>query len=100
MGSWSGRLGPVRTLLQGNVNVGTARGGTSVQNIPPGVKAGRSYDIFSGSAIAYAEVDLGVVRPFVGFIYGSGDGDPTDGQLKGFAPAAWLDSTQITGTPW
>jgi hypothetical protein len=100
MGSWSGALGPVRALLQGNVNVGKARGGTNVTNIPPGVKAGRDYDIFSGSAIAYAEVDLGIVKPFAGFIYGSGDGDPTDKQLKGFSPASWQDVTQITGTTW
>ena len=27
IGSWSGRLGPVRGLLQGNIVTGTARGG-------------------------------------------------------------------------
>jgi hypothetical protein len=85
MGSWSGRVGPIRALVQGNINVGTARGGTNVTGIPAGVKAGRHYDIFS-SAVAYAEADLGTVRPFVGD-YGS-DGDPTDSQLKGFSPAA------------
>jgi len=100
MGSWSGRVGPVRALVQGHVNVGTARGGTNASGLPPGVPAGRSYDIFSGAAIAYAEADLGIVRPFVGFIYGSGDGDPTDKHLKGFSPASWQDVTQITATPW
>jgi len=97
-GSWSGRLGPVRALLQGNLTVGTARGG--VAGIPAGVAPGRDFDIFAGSGIAYAELDLGVVRPFVAGIYGTGDGDPTDRKLHGFAPEAFTNSTQITGTPF
>jgi hypothetical protein len=43
-------------------------------------------------------VDLGVVRPFVGFVYGSGDGDPTDRHLHGFQTQPISDSTQITST--
>jgi len=61
---------------------------------------GRGYDIFSGAAVAYAEADLGLVRPFVAFVWGSGDGDPTDNKLHGFSPAANQDVTQITGTNW
>ena len=83
-GSWSGRLGPVRGLLQGNLLVGTARGGTGKLGVPAGVAPGRDYDIFAGAAIAYVELDLGIVQPFVGFVYGSGDGDPTDRKLHGF----------------
>ena len=49
-----------------------------------GVLAGREYDIFAGSVIGYVEVDLGVVRPFLLGVYGSGDGDPRDRQLRGF----------------
>ena len=39
-----------------------------------GLYPDRKYDIFAGAVVAYAEVDLGMVRPFVGFVYGSGDG--------------------------
>jgi hypothetical protein len=100
MGSWSGRFGPIRAMVQGNVNLGTARGGTNASGLPPGVPAGRSYDIFSGAAVAYAEADLGIARPFVAFVWGSGDGDPTDRWLRGFSPAAQQDVTQITGVTW
>jgi hypothetical protein len=106
MGSWSGRLGPVRALVQGNINVGHARGGvTGLTSAtaplgPQGFVGGRGYDIFSGAVVAYAEADLGLVRPYVAFVWGSGDGDPTDNQLKGFSPAAWQDVTQITGAGW
>ena len=90
---WEGRLGPVRGLLQGNLLLGTARGGTG--GLPAGVETGRDYDIFAGSVIAYAEVDLGVVRPFVLGVFGSADGDPRDRQLRGFGdPQPQGDSTQ------
>jgi hypothetical protein len=94
--SWSGRFGPVRALLQGNVLLGKAEGGTG--GLPAGVQPDQEYDIFAGGGIAYAEVDLGVVRPFLGAIFGTGDGDPRDRQLRGFQVQAVEDSTQITGT--
>src|SRR2546425_6347477 len=106
MGSWSGRVGPVRALMQGNINVGHARGGVTgltsatAPTIPQGFVGGRGYDIFSGAAVAYAEADLGLVRPYVAFIWGSGDGDPTDNKLHGFAAAANQDVSQITGVSW
>jgi len=106
MGGWSGRVGPVRALVQGNINVGSARGGrtglasATAPTSPQGFVPGRHYDIFSGAAIAYAEADLGIVKPWVGFIFGSADGDPTDRKLHGFSPASWQDVTQITGAPW
>jgi len=101
MGSASGRLGPIRGLVQGNINLGRAKGGTAgLPGFPAGVASERAYDIFSGAAVAYAEVDLGIARPFVAFVWGSGDGDPTDRKLRGFAPAAWQDVTQITGVSW
>ena len=73
----------MRALLQGNLIVGTAKGGTA--GLPAGVQPGQDYDIFAGSAIGYVELDLGVVRPFVLGVYGSPDGDPRDRQLRGFA---------------
>jgi hypothetical protein len=99
-GSWSGQAGLVRALLQGNLVVGTARGGTNASGLPPGVPAGRDYNILAGAVVAYAEADLGIVQPFVGVLFGTADGDPTDNKLHGFSPASWLDVTQITGVSW
>jgi len=98
MGSWSGSMGPIRGLVQGNLLTGRARGGTSVAGLPAGVTPGKHYDIFAGGVVAYAEADLGIVRPFVGFIFGSGDGDPTDNKLHGFMTLPVGEITQITGT--
>ena len=100
MGSWSGRVGPVRALVQGNILTGTAHGGTNVAGLPAGAIPNRKYDIFAGGVVAYAEADLGIVRPFVGFIYGSGDGDPTDNKLHGFMTLPTNEITLITGTPF
>jgi hypothetical protein len=100
MGSWSGRVGPVRALIQGNILTGTARGGTNVAGLPAGAKAGQHYDIFAGGVVATAEVDLGIVRPFVSFVYGSGDGDPTDNKLHGFMTLPVSEITLMTGTPF
>ncbi len=70
-------------------SVGRAKGGTAgIPGIPTDVSQ-RGYDILAGAVVAYAEVDLGMVRPFVGVIFGTADGDPTDRQLHGFAPASW-----------
>jgi hypothetical protein len=82
----------VRALLQGNVILGKADGGTA--GLPAGVQAGQEYDIFAGAGIAYVEADLGVVRPFALGVYGTGDGDPRDRQLHGFQVQAVNDSTQ------
>jgi len=100
MGSWSGRVGPVRALIQGNILTGSARGGTNVAGLPAGVKAGQHYDIFAAGVVAYAEADLGIVRPFVAFVYGTGDGDPTDHKLHGFMTLPVTEITLITGTPF
>jgi hypothetical protein len=99
--SWSGRLGPVRGLFQVNGVVGRAHGGTAgLPGFPAGVASQRAYDILAGAALAYADVDLGVVKPFVAVVFGTPDGDPTDRELHGFSPASWQDVTQITGTSW
>ncbi len=98
--SWSGKVGPVRGLLQGNVLLGTARGatvrGAGATALPADVPLGKSYDIFAGSAVAYVEATFGPVTPFVGFVYGSGDGDPGDDKLQGFQTQPFSDSTGIT----
>ena len=91
-------MGPVRALVQGNILTGTARGGTA--GLPAGVVSGQDYDILAGAAVAYAEVDLGIVRPFVGVVFGTADGDPTDRKLHGFTPLPVQEITLITGTPF
>jgi hypothetical protein len=98
MASWSGQLGPVRALVQGNLMTGTAKGGTA--GLPAGVTPGQDYDILAGGAVAYAEVDLGIVRPFVGVVFGTADGDPTDRHLHGFTTLPVREITLITGTPF
>jgi hypothetical protein len=97
MASWSGRVGPVRALFQANGVVGRAKGGTAgIPGFPTSVSQ-RAYDILAGAAVAYAEVDLRIVRPFVAAVFGTPDDDPTDRHLRGFSPASWQDVTQITG---
>ena len=100
--SWSGRFGPIRALLQGNALIGTANGstvrGSGTTALPASVFQNVDYDIFAGGGLAYLEVDLGIVRPFIGAVYGTGDGDPTDRRLQGFQAQPVNDSTQVTST--
>ena len=98
MASWTGVIGPVRALVQGNILTGTAHNGTA--GLPPGAIPDRKYDIFAGGAVAYAEVDLGVVKPFIGFVYGSGDGDPSDDKLHGFMTLPIRQGTEIKDNPF
>jgi len=100
MASWSGRVGPIRGLVQGNFLTGTAHGGTNVAGLPVGAIPDRKYDILAGGAVAYAEMDLGIARPFVGIVYGTGDGDPTDRHLHGFMTLPVGEITLMTGTPF
>ena len=81
MASWTGQIGPVRALLQANGVTGRAHGGTA--GLPVGAASDRAYDILAGAGIAYAEADLGIVRPFAGIFIGTADGDPTDRKLRG-----------------
>jgi hypothetical protein len=97
MASWSGRLGPVRGLLQLNGVAGRAKGGTAGLPGFPTTVSQRAYDILAGAAVAYAEVDVGIAKPFVAAVFGTPDGDPTDRKLRGFAPTSWSDVSQITG---
>jgi hypothetical protein len=80
MPSWSGTFGPLAGLLQMYILAGTAES----SNRAAVAGSNRDFDIFSVGLLAYAEAKLGVVAPFVGFVYGTGDGDPTDTTLHGF----------------
>ena len=87
MASWSGIIGAGASLSTGQYSdSGRPQGGTA--GYQPGVVAGRDYDILAGAVVAYAEADLGIVRPFVGWSLATADGDPTDRQLHGFDHAA------------
>jgi len=72
--------------------------GSGAAALPATVFQDVDYDIFAGGGIAYLEVDLGIVRPFIGAVYGTGDGDPTDRRLQGFQAQPVNDSTQVTST--
>jgi hypothetical protein len=86
MPGWKGNIGPLWGLLQFNVVAGTAdTTNIATAACPTGTCANRQMDVFAWALVAYAEVKLGVVAPFVGVIYGSADDDPTDNKLHGFA---------------
>jgi hypothetical protein len=94
--SWGGTLGPLASLLQFYVLAGTAES----SNLAAVAGANRDFDIFAFGLIAYAEAKLGMVEPYVGFVYGSGDGDPTDTTLHGFHHLPnQQNSSGISGTP-
>jgi hypothetical protein len=95
MPSWGGSFGPLSALLQGYVLLGTAES-SNLAAVPGN---NRDFDIFSWAAIAYAEANLGMVAPFVGAAYGSGDDDPNDTDLEGFHHLAnTTNSSALTGT--
>ena len=104
MASWSGRMGPVRALIQGAGMFGTAKGANASGIALAGLTGirgpDRDYDVMAGSAVAYVEADLGMVRPFVMLLWGSADGDPTDHKLRGFNPYPYNTTIQMTGTSW
>jgi hypothetical protein len=94
--SWGGSFGILSALLQFYVELGSAD--SSNLAVVPG--SNRDFDVFAWAAIAYLEADLGVVKPFIGVVYGTGDNDPSDTDLSGFhhLPNA-QNSSSITGTP-
>jgi hypothetical protein len=104
MASWSGRAGPVRALIQGAGMFGHAKGanaaGIALSGLTGARGADRDYDVLAGSAVAYAEADFGIVRPFLMALWATGDGDPTDHKLRGFSSYPYRTTTQMTGTTW
>ena len=47
-------------------------------------EGGEDYDVFGWGAMANVVANLGSIRPFVGFVYGSPDDDANDNDLNGF----------------
>ena len=97
----SGRCGPWCKAVGWS---GTAKGanaaGIALAGLTGARGPDRNYDVVAGSAVAYAEADLGIVRPFVMALWATGDGDPTDHQLHGFNPYPYNTTIQMTGTSW
>jgi hypothetical protein len=89
MPSWTGSFGPISALVQGNMVVGTAEG--------TNVTGNQDFDVFAYGVVAAVEVDLGIVRPFAGVIFGSADDDPDDNDLEGFFTRPESEITLISG---
>jgi hypothetical protein len=97
--SYTGTLGPVRALAQFSAIVGTAEGNNFTDcDIALGFQRCQ-YDVFGWAVVAHLEANLlgGVIRPFVGLIWGSGDDDFRDDKLEGFMTLPQNEITLLTG---
>jgi hypothetical protein len=92
MPSVRGQLSIVKFLLQPMLVFGEADRSTA------GAAAfgSRGMDIFSWGVIGAVEANLGKFRPFFAFAIGSGDDDPNDDDLEGFAPTPHREITLTT----
>jgi hypothetical protein len=96
--SYTGTLGPIRALAQFSAVVGSAEGNNFTDcDIAPGFQRCQ-YDVFGWAVVAHLEANLlgGVIRPFLGLIWGSGDDDPRDDKLEGFTTLPQLEITLLT----
>ena len=64
------------------------------------VDGGSDYDVMALGFIGGLELNLGKIRPFLNVVYGSGDDDPDDGDMEGFAPLPQREITLTTGSPF
>jgi hypothetical protein len=92
MPSLTGSFGPISFLVEGLFLLGNADSSNATGNI--------EYDIWSWGAVGMIQADFGIVKPYVGVIYGSGDDDPNDTDLEGFAPTPYREITLMAGTRW
>jgi hypothetical protein len=88
----TGSFGPFRALLQPMFALGTADSSNDTGNI--------DYDIRAFGFIGALHVNLGKFRPYIGFIYGTGDDDTGDRDLEGFNPFPQAEITLIGGSPF
>jgi hypothetical protein len=85
MPGWEGSFGPVQAMAQAMIGFGKAKDAGFDNIIDPAARPTRDeLDIFTWGVMAAAEFDLGVIRPIVGVIVGSGDDDPNDDALNGY----------------
>jgi hypothetical protein len=97
--SYTGTIGPVRALAQFSAIVGSAEGNNFTDcDIALGFQR-CDYDVFGWAVVANLEASLlgGVIRPFVGLVWGSGDDDFRDDKLDGFMTLPENEITSITG---
>lgn len=92
-GSWSGNIGPFRGLVQGNGLLGRAQGNSRLVG-----GTDREFNIAAWGVVAYGELDLNIVRPFAGIVYGSGDKNPFDRTLTGFMTLPQREITLMSNT--
>jgi hypothetical protein len=90
MPSITGNMGLVSFLVQPMLVWGEAQGTNAGGN--------RDFDVFAYGFIGQVEANLGVVRPFVAVVFGSGDSSPQNDKLKGFAPLPQNEITLTTGS--
>ena len=95
MPSVRGQFSIVKFLVQPMVVFGSA------DRTDAGAAAfgGGSMDIFSWGVIGAVEANLGKIRPFFLFAIGSGDDDPDDDDLEGFAPTPHREITLTANQP-
>lgn len=91
--SYSGTIGPIRALAQFSLAAGSAKGNQPVGGTQP------DFDVWAWAVVAHIEANLlnGVLKPFIGIIYGSGDDDATDDTLGGFNTLPQNEITLLTG---
>jgi hypothetical protein len=96
--SYTGTIGPIRALAQFSAVVGSADGNnfTDCSGAPGFQRC--EYDVFSWAVVAHLEANLlgGIIRPFIGLIWGSGDDDPRDDKLEGFNTLPQNEITLLT----
>jgi hypothetical protein len=88
--SVTGSVGPVSFIAQPMLVWGEAEGTTA--------GGGRNFDVFGYGFIGQVELNLGVVRPFIAVVFGSGDDDPDDRDLDAFSPKPEGEITLTTGS--
>jgi hypothetical protein len=92
MPSVTGEFGIVSFLVQPMLVWGEAEGGA--------VGGGRDFDVFGYGGIAQVELNLGVVRPLLAVVFGSGDDDVGDRDLNAFSPLPSGEITLTTGSKY
>jgi hypothetical protein len=90
MPSITGNLGIVSFLAQPMIVWGKADGTNAGGN--------RDFDVFGYGFIGQVEANLGVIRPFVAVVFGSGDDNPQNDKLKAFSPLPQGEITLTTGS--
>jgi hypothetical protein len=88
--SVTGNFAPISFLLQPMAIFGNADSSNATGNV--------SHNIRSWAVVGEVEADLGIVRPFLAFVYASGDSNPADDKLRAFSPLPQREITLMTAT--